>query len=192
MRIGILGGAFDPIHLGHLAAAEAAYMQASLDEVWFMPSYVPPLKDKPTWFDSDTRLAMVRLAVQNHPHFKVSDLELKRGETSYTIDTVEQLNKLFPDAQFSWIIGADRLNDLMHWKQIEALAARITFIGFGRAGYVVDIDGYPEWLRSRIQLVEMAPLAISSTAICARLDKPEEVRGWLPAAVYTYLFGEKE
>jgi nicotinate-nucleotide adenylyltransferase len=192
MRIGILGGAFDPIHLGHLAAAEAAYTQAGLDEVWFMPSYVPPLKENQTLFDSEKRLAMVQLAVQEHPHFKVSDLELKRSETSYTIDTVEQLSKLFPDTQFSWIIGADRLNDLMDWKQIDELAARITFIGFGRAGYVVDIDDYPEWLRSRIQLVEMAPMAISSTAIRAQLDKPEDVRGCLPAAVYTYLFGEKE
>ena len=187
MRIGILGGAFDPIHLGHLAAAEAAYRQANLDEIWFMPSYVPPLKSSQPFYTAEQRYAMTEAAIADKAYFKMCDLELKRAKTSYTIETVEQLQQLYPADSFYWIIGADRMNDLMDWKDIFFLVSKIGFIGLARPGYPLQWDGLSPEVRSKIKLIDMQPQDLSSSMIRAKLKKGESVQDFVPDAIIPYL-----
>jgi nicotinate-nucleotide adenylyltransferase len=187
MRIGILGGAFDPIHLGHLAAAQAAYEQAGLDEVWFMPSFIPPLKNNPPLFTVEQRFAMTEAATASTPYFKVSDVEIRRGVTSYTIDTVNQLLQLHPNDSFQWIIGADRLNDLLQWKDIDQVVEHISFLGLARPGYPIGIKDYPAAIKARIQLVNMPEMAISSTEIRNRIVHGISVKGLVPELILTQI-----
>jgi nicotinate-nucleotide adenylyltransferase len=183
MRIGILGGAFDPIHIGHLVAAQSAYDHAGLDEVWFMPSNVPPLKSQQPLFTAAQRYEMTAAAIADNPSYKVLDLELKREETSYTIDTVNELQQLYPDYSFYWIIGADRINDLLHWKDIYTLATKIGFIGLARPGYELNLYELPPLIHSQVTMVTMPPIDISSSMIRARLQAGESVQFFVPEAV---------
>ncbi|HYS00806.1 MAG TPA: nicotinate-nucleotide adenylyltransferase, partial [Candidatus Eisenbacteria bacterium] len=104
---GILGGTFDPIHAGHLAAAEALRKVAGLEAVWLMPNAEPPNRPPATASPSD-RLEMVKRAIAGHPGLVASDLEVRRGGTSYTVDTVQELARVFPKTRFAWLIGSDQ------------------------------------------------------------------------------------
>ena len=99
-KIGILGGTFNPIHNGHLALAKAAYEQYALDEIWLMPSKIPPHKAKKGILSEQNRLRMTELAAQTEPFFLASDWELKREGTTYTVDTMQELTTEFPEHQF--------------------------------------------------------------------------------------------
>jgi nicotinate-nucleotide adenylyltransferase len=187
MRIGILGGAFDPIHLGHLAAAEAAYSQANLDEIWFMPSYVPPLKSSQPFYTAEKRYAMTETAIADKAYFRMCDLELKRATTSYTIETAEQLQQQYPADSFYWIIGADRINDLMDWKDISSLVTKIGFIGLARPGYPLQMNALSSEIRNKIQLIEMQPHDLSSSMIRAKMKMGESVQAFVPETIIPYL-----
>ena len=126
MRIGLLGGTFNPIHLGHLILAEAAREQARLDEVWFMPTAQPPHKSARDLPDGTTRLAMVRLAVRGAPDFRASDVELRLGGISYTLRTLRVLHQRDPKTQWFFIIGSDML--AVPWRGLPEIAARCTFL----------------------------------------------------------------
>jgi nicotinate (nicotinamide) nucleotide adenylyltransferase len=180
MHIGILGGAFDPIHIGHVQMARAALAHGGVDEVWFMPSRIAPLKAGEATFAAATRLKMVEAAIVGEAHMRVSTLELDRPQTSYTIDTVQQLREHYPNDTFSWIIGADRVNDLMQWKSIEALAQQITFIAVHRPGYDLACDVLPAHIRARMTVIQMELIDISSTAIRRRLAAGEAVDAFVP------------
>jgi nicotinate-nucleotide adenylyltransferase len=185
-KVGIMGGTFDPIHIGHLIAAEQARDACGLDEVWFIPTHSPPHKHAPTGASPDHRLAMVRLAIADYPPFRLSDLEIRRGGVSYTIDTVERLTADRPDTQFAYIIGADMVEYLPRWHRIEEIAAKITFIGLARPGYTLDGE-LPEWLRRRVTTVEIPLIDISSTAIRARIRAGRSVRFLIPPPVQAYI-----
>lgn len=185
MKIGIMGGTFDPIHIGHLIAAEAAREQAGLDEVWFIPTADPPLKDKAPSAAADQRYEMVRLAVENHSRFRVLDIELKRGGVSYSIDTVTELRKQFPGHAFCYIIGSDRINDLPRWHRIEQLSKLAGFIGLERPSNASRMDGLPSYLQ--LQLVEMPPIGISSTDLRERLAAGQSIRYRVPEPVGDYI-----
>lgn len=187
MRVGILGGTFDPIHIGHLVAAQSAYDQAELDEIWFIPSNVPPLKSQQPLFTAIQRYEMTAAAIADQPSFKLLDIELKRAETSYTIDTVNELHQRYPDYSFYWIIGADRINDLMHWKDIYTLATKIGFIGLARPGYELNLYELPPLIHSQVTMVTMPPIDISSSMIRARLQEGQSVQFLVPDAVNEFL-----
>ncbi|CAH1226536.1 nicotinate-nucleotide adenylyltransferase [Paenibacillus sp. JJ-223] len=186
MKIGIMGGTFDPIHMGHLLAAEAARDSHALDEVWFMPSHVPPHK-REAGASGRQRLDMTTAAVKDVQQYEVLDIEMELGGVSYTIDTMRELWRRYPEHDFYFIIGADMVNYLPKWEQIEELAARLTFIGVGRPGFQLHLDDLPDELQGRVLLAEMPLVDISSTAIRRRLASGHSVRFMVPDSVYEYI-----
>ncbi|REK76137.1 nicotinate-nucleotide adenylyltransferase [Paenibacillus paeoniae] len=186
-KIGIMGGTFDPIHIGHLIAAETAWEHGNLDEVWFIPTADPPLKETtPSTLAAD-RYEMTRLAVVGNDRFRAVDVEIKRGGVSYSIDTVKQLQGQHPACSFSYIIGSDRINDLPKWNRIQELADIVDFIGLERPGDKPRLDQLPPYLQRSLRMVEMPQIGISSTAIRMRLLEGAALRYWVPEPVRDYI-----
>ncbi|GKU78253.1 nicotinate-nucleotide adenylyltransferase [Paenibacillus sp. L3-i20] len=188
-KIGIMGGTFDPIHIGHLLAAETARDQCGLDEVWFIPTAGSPLKDNAQGASAKERYEMVAEAIKSNDCFRVMDIELKRGGVSYSYDTVTQLQALYPDCAFSYIIGSDRINDLPKWNRIDQLACIVHFIGLERPSDPMDLESLPAFLRDRLHITQMPPIGISSTQLRQKLALGRTVRYSLPDEVYQYIRG---
>ncbi|MCQ6558383.1 nicotinate-nucleotide adenylyltransferase [Paenibacillus mendelii] len=187
IKVGLMGGTFDPIHYGHLLAAETAREACGLDEIWFVPSYVPPLKPNEPGAGGDVRLEMVYRAIDFQPHFRAMDVELERGGISYSIDTVMELQALYPGRAFSYIIGSDRVNDLSSWHRSEELAKLVSFIGVERPGEPIDQSGLPSYIRERLTIVEMPLIEISSTDIRKRRSEDRSIRFMVPEKVYSFI-----
>lgn len=119
--VGIMGGTFNPIHMGHIEIAKAAYEQYHLDEIWFMPNHIPAYKSEDTIISGEIRLEMVRLAIKELPYCKASDFELKRQGNTYTIDTLKLLKKEYPKHTFYFIMGADSLFSFDKWREYEQI-----------------------------------------------------------------------
>ncbi len=187
-KIGCMGGTFDPVHIGHLLAAESAKEAVKLDEVWFVPTSIPPHKPQPGT-DSQTRCEMLKAAISSNPGFRLETIEMEREGASYTIDTVTALQAREPDAQFYWIIGSDMVGDLPNWRKIDELAERITFIGLERPDQPCDEASLPTFLRRRLLRAAMPPLGISSTDIRRRLKDGRSIRYLVPEAVHDYIQG---
>lgn len=119
--IGIMGGTFNPIHIGHTEIAKAAYEQYHLDEIWFMPNHIPAYKSEDQIVSSENRLEMIRLAIKDIPYCKASDFELKREGNTYTIDTLKLLNKQYPEHSFYFIMGADSLYSFDKWRSYKEI-----------------------------------------------------------------------
>ncbi|MDQ6419052.1 nicotinate-nucleotide adenylyltransferase [Paenibacillus sp. LHD-117] len=187
MRVGIMGGTFDPIHIGHLIAAETALEACGLDEVWFIPTATPPLKEHAPGERADDRLEMVSAAIAGHDRFRVLDIELRRGGVSYSIDTVKSLRELYPDHSFAYIIGSDRINDLPEWHSIGELAELVTFIGLARPGTEARPGLLPDELRCRLTFADMPAIGISSTDLRERLSQGGSIRYLVPDAVYAMI-----
>lgn len=185
-RTGLLGGTFDPIHYGHLLAAEAARESADLEEVWFVPTFIPPHKTRPGT-DAETRLRMLEAALADCPNFRAEPIELARQGVSYTIDTVNELLIRHPDRDFFWIIGSDMVNDLPNWKEPEQLAARVTFIGLERPDALMIDAGLPAYIREKLLRVEMPPIGLSSTDIRRRVQAGRSIRYMTPDPVYEWI-----
>lgn len=185
-KVGIMGGAFDPIHLGHLLAAESAREQHHLEEVWFMPSHIPPHKHR-AGVSGKQRLEMVEAAIQGHPAFKPLDIELKRGGVSYTVDTIREIWGQHPDLGLYFIIGADMVNYLPKWEGIEDLTGMITFIGLQRPGSFLELDALPPFIQEAVGLAEMPLVDISSSLIRSRLAQGRSVRYMVPDSVHDYM-----
>src|SRR4051812_31650083 len=117
MRLGIFGGSFDPVHNAHLAIARACQQQAKLDEVWFTPTAVQPLKQKGPRATDQHRVEMLRLAIVDEPTWRVCTIEIDRGGLSYTVYTLRQIHEELPDVSLFFLIGADALHDVAKWKE---------------------------------------------------------------------------
>lgn len=184
IKAGIMGGTFDPIHIGHLIAAESALEACRLDEVWFIPTASPPLKENEPGARADDRLAMVSAAIAGHERFRVLDIELRRGGVSYSIDTITTLRQLHPDHSFAYIIGSDRINDLPKWHKIDELAELVTFIGLARPGTTARPELLPEELRRRLTFADMPAIGVSSTDLRERLALGKSIRYLVPDSVH--------
>ncbi|MBX6378721.1 MAG: nicotinate-nucleotide adenylyltransferase [Clostridia bacterium] len=194
-RIGIMGGTFDPIHNGHLVAAEAVRHHFSLSRVYFVPAARPPHKAAQAISAGRHRYAMAVLATCSNPAFFVSSEELDRDGTSYTIDTLRAFRSVFPDAELYFITGADAILQILHWKAPEELLATAHFIAVSRPGYPSQqLDQLrsrlPEQLRSRVLLQEIPALAISSSDIRERVRRGLPIRYLLPESVAQYIAKE--
>lgn len=178
-KIGILGGTFDPPHIGHLIIAEEARLALDLTEVWFIPSNEQPHKTSARTSSLD-RFKMVECAIDSNSKFKVNDIELERQGPSYTIDTIRQLNEQHSDKRFYFIIGADMVEYLPHWKSIDELVRLVNFVGVNRPGYSV-VTKYP------ILTINIPDIHLSSTLIRERLMAGQPCRYLIPDCVYTYI-----
>lgn len=186
MKVGIMGGTFDPLHMGHMIAAEAARDTYDLEEVWFMPSHIPPHKHEAGVSGAD-RLAMVQEAVQNHEAFRTLDWEVVRGGVSYTYETIRRLQEEYPHVDLYFIIGADMVQYLPKWEKIDELVQRLTFIGVNRPGTKLNIDALPGFIAEKVLLADMPQVDISSTMLRERAAAGKSIRYMVPEAVFEYV-----
>ena len=194
MRLGLFGGSFDPVHLGHLLLAESCREQCRLDEVWFLPAAVPPHKQHSQASPGEARLEMLELAVAAHPIFLVSRYETDRGGVNYTADTLAHFREQHPDAELFFLLGADMLNDLPGWYQprrVCELAAPIVVRrpGAGPIDFaaVEGITSAERIAQIRSLQVEMPEISISSTDIRHRVAAGRSIRYQVPRAVEKYI-----
>ena len=181
-RIGVMGGSFDPVHLGHLIAAQDAREALGLDRVLFMPAAQAPLKDSSPRVSDAARVDLLRAAVATEPAFDVSTLELERGGVSYTIDTARALRHAHPVDSLFWIIGTDQAAQLPRWREIGALGALVEFIVLARPGHTAPASAdLPPGVR--LHPVTAHVVEISSSEIRERIAAHRPVRWFLPAAV---------
>ncbi len=198
MRVGIFGGAFDPIHFGHLILAEQGREQGRLDEVWFVPTARPPHKEEPTLTRFEQRVEMLALAIAGNRAFRIDELEKERPGPSYTADTLAELRRRHPAHEFLLLIGSDTLLDLPHWYQPHRVLEHAGLLVMTRPGSAVLSA---EQLRERLHLSENAPLRlevietplidISSRDLRRRAAAGRSLRYFLPRAVECYIHDKR-
>src|SRR5690625_5039478 len=140
-KIGIFGGTFDPPHIGHLMIAEEVRYNLNLEQIWFIPTNIPPHKQKAS-STSEHRLTMLKIAIETNENFTINHIEIEKNTVSYTIETIIDLQKNNSDTSFYFIIGADMVEYLPHWKQIDELVKMVTFVGVNRTDFTLDTT-YP-------------------------------------------------
>jgi nicotinate-nucleotide adenylyltransferase len=190
VRIGVFGGTFNPPHLGHLICAQEAYLQLGLDRVILMPAFVPPHKPVPEDPGPAHRLELCRAAIAGDDRFAASDLEIVRGGTSYTVDTLEELNSSTPDSELFLILGGDVAAGLTRWRDPERVLALATPALAGRRGTpreavaaaLATIPG-----GERACFFKMPTVAISSTMVRERARTGQPIRYLVPDAVEDYI-----
>jgi nicotinate-nucleotide adenylyltransferase len=209
-KLGVLGGTFNPIHYGHLAAAEEVRDRLKLDRVLFIPSYLPPHKPEEEVPSAVHRMEMVRLAISGNDHFETSDIEIKRGGTSYTIDTIRALLSAYPGAELYFITGLDTFLEIQTWHEWKALLDLCCFVVLSRPGYhFADIMKIDFMKRAEKELIALdrgdkehavitsgtytvvlvtVPLYdISSTGIRDRVKAGRSIKYHLPEVVEIYI-----
>lgn len=192
IKTGILGGTFDPPHLGHLAMAEYARCALDLESVWFLPAGRIPHKDSAHTLPAAERLAMTRLAVAGNPAFRVEPLEAESGRFSYTFETLELLRQREPNRDFVFILGADSLDYMERWREPARIFRCCTVAVVGRTGFSksrveAKRQALAEQFGAVTRLVEMPRLEISSTEVRARLRQGLSVRYLAPDSVLAYI-----
>ncbi len=187
MRIGILGGTFDPPHIAHLALAHSAIDQLQLDELIFMPVARNPLKHKPI-ATSRQRLAMTELLIENEPKMAVSNLEIVRGGQSYAVDTLAELQAAQP-AEYWFIIGADALKDLKQWKNPDKLLKLCRLAAAIRPPQTeADLRArIPEEYKDRIDVIRMDAMDVASFEIRDRFARNKPLSNMLPERILQYI-----
>ncbi|RWR15183.1 nicotinate-nucleotide adenylyltransferase [Siminovitchia fortis] len=179
-KIGILGGTFDPPHLGHLIIANEVLDRLGLDEVRFMPNHEPPHKERHSGTSVENRLDMLERAIDGHPKFSIETIELNQDGRSYTYDTMKTVREKNPDNDYFFIIGADMVEFLPHWYNIEELVKLVQFVGANRPNYKLE-SPYP------VQFVEVPMIEISSSMIRDRVKKRMSIKYLLPDQVIRYI-----
>ena len=206
MRVGLLGGSFNPIHLGHLRSAEEVREALALDLVYFVPAAMPPHKSAEGLAPPEHRLAMVRLATKGNRHFMVSDVEIRRAGRSYTIDTVRHfLATLRAPSTLFLMMGSDAFAELDTWKECDELVRlssivvhtrqpdgndeppRISLAALKRFGYIRDDDHYVHPSGQTLSFVATTIFPVSATLIREKLHRQQSVRYLMPGDVVDYI-----
>jgi nicotinate-nucleotide adenylyltransferase len=178
-RIGLFGGSFDPVHLGHLLFAQAALEELRLDRVFFIPASQSPFKPAASPAPAAVRVRLLRLALAGLPRFEIDDQEVRRGGVSYTIDTVRKYAQRFDSAQLWYLIGGDHVRLLPQWRESSELAQRLEFVMLPRPGELPT--GLPAGFR--VQVLSGFPLGVSSSQIRARVRTGLPINLLVPPAV---------
>jgi nicotinate-nucleotide adenylyltransferase len=206
-RLGLLGGTFDPIHVGHLDAAAAAQRAMRLDEIRFIPSHDPPHRPSDPRASAFHRFALIALAIEGHPSYRASDVELRREGPSYTTDTLRAMHADGWQAlQLFFILGADAFAEIATWREFPAVLDAANFVVIARPGTTLDAAAArtPE-IRTRIVkagassehrgtsvfLVEAPTRDVSSTAIRARLAAGRSIDDFVPSAVERHIVAHR-
>jgi len=180
MRVGILGGTFDPIHIGHLIAASSVYESLSLDSVVFMPAGDPWQKRDRELSAGHHRLEMARLAISDDARFSASDLEINRSGPTYAIDTVREWKKLNPNDELFWIVGSDALSGIPSWHEWEAFVSEVTVVAVNRIGQSASVP-------FNYASVEMPEVRISATELRDRFTHKMDTQYLVPRKVSDYI-----
>lgn len=192
LRIGIFGGTFSPPHMGHIYIAREAMQKAGLNKMIFIPCGNPYHKPKTAPVDAKHRFDMVRLAIENEPDFEISDIEVRSAKPSYTAETLEILDRLYPADRLCFLVGGDSLIDMKGWYKPEEIFKRAEVIVANRGGVdSVRIDAAVEEYRQLygacITVIDINPVEISATDIRARLKAGAELSGIVPEKVLEYI-----
>lgn len=196
-RIGIMGGTFDPIHIGHLILGEKAYEQLKLDKVWFMPSGNPPHKRNRQGRATDQqRIDMVKRAIGQNDKFELSTFEMNKEEYSYTYLTLEALRKEYPDTEFYFIIGADSLFDFSGWMKPERICAACTIVVATRDQTSTDsleseMRKMEEKFHGTFLRLDTTNLDISSKLLRNWIQDKKSIRYYAPDPVVEYIYENK-
>ncbi len=180
MRVGILGGTFDPIHIGHLIAASSVYEALNLDSVVFIPAGDPWQKRDRDLSPGQQRLEMVKLATENDDRFQVSDLEIVRSGPTYAVDTVREWKRVNPSDELFWIVGSDALSGIPSWHEWEAFVTEVTIVAVNRLG---KNDSVPFDFVS----VDMPEVRISATELRDRFTNGLDTQYLVPKQVSQYI-----
>jgi nicotinate-nucleotide adenylyltransferase len=196
MRIGIIGGTFDPPHFGHLIPVDTAVQELNLDQVWYMPAYIPPHKVNDRVTDPYHRTAMLALAIQHSPKSRLFPYELKKGKVSYTVDTIREIKQLLsPQVQIYFIIGTDSFLEIDTWHQYENLIQLCDFIIINRGTGETDLNEKLKYLATTLQVnlndkfhfVSNEVFLISSTEIRTAAAEGKTLKGLVPDEVANYI-----
>lgn len=192
LRVGIMGGTFNPIHMGHLLLAQTALTEENLDYILFMPSGCSYLKREDHVLEAAHRLKMTELAISDNPFFKISDMEIKREGATYTFETLKQLKKEQPTDSFYFIMGADCLFSIENWKNPREIFENCTLLAAVRDGASTDsmqekCEELNNRYRADVKLLPFPETAISSTSIRKKLAEGKSVKYLVPDAVMAYI-----
>lgn len=184
-----MGGTFNPIHSGHLVAADEALVAFALDEVVFVPAGIPWQKEGIDVAPAEDRYLMTVVATSSHPRFRISRIEIDREGPTYTVETLELLQRSLGDVDLYFITGADAVLEILSWKDPLEVLRRAQFIACTRPGYDLDrlAKQLPEGLEDRVHVMEIPALAISSTDIRRRVAEGRPIRYLVPEGVATYI-----
>lgn len=190
-RIGVLGGTFDPVHIGHLIVAEEARVRLGLERVLFVPARVSPHKLDEEPCDAEHRWRMVELAIAGNPHFEASRMELDRRGPSYTVDTLVALRKTFgPGCELHFIMGVDALEGLQRWRDPERILALARIVAVTRPGHDLDVDALARalpGLPGRLEVLATLQIGISATDLRERARRGLPIRYQVPEEVEAYI-----
>ena len=197
MRVGIVGGTFDPIHNGHMMLGQEAYSTWNLDEIWFLPNGNPPHKvTKGIQSKLHQRIEMIKVAIENIPHFQISLLEAKEGMPSYTYKTLEDLHTSFPTYEFYFIMGADSLFTIEKWMCFREIFPQCTILAAFRddkrmSEMKMEIDYLKKNYEAKIELLITPVIMISSSDIRHTVAIGEDASSMVPEGVWNYIQEQK-
>lgn len=192
-RIGILGGTFNPIHMGHLLMAEYAREALELDAVIFIPTGVPYMKRSKEILPGQVRMEMLNLSIQENPYFVSSDIELQREGNTYTYETLESLKTLYPQSEFFFMVGADCLFSIENWVEPQKIFNHCTLVAANRNHILNEElhkqkDKLENKFHANVILLNFPSIDISSTDIRQRLQDNKSIRYMVPDAVLEYIY----
>ncbi|XBH20481.1 nicotinate-nucleotide adenylyltransferase [Jonesiaceae bacterium BS-20] len=184
LRVGVMGGTFDPIHNGHLVAASEVAARFELDEVLFVPTGQPTFKQHQKVTPAEHRYLMTVIATASNPRFTVSRVDIDREGLTFTVDTLRDLSVQRPDDEFFFITGADAVEQILSWKDADKLFEMAHFVAVTRPGHALDVAALPE---GRVSILEIPAMAISSTDCRARAQAGNPVWYLVPDGVVQYI-----
>jgi len=186
-RIGILGGSFNPVHMGHLIIANTVLEKLNLDKVLFIPCYLPALKSSKNFAEPKDRFKMLSLAIKSNPKFEVSKIEIARRGTSYTIDTLRELEN--ENSKYYFIIGADNVRDFFRWKEPNEILKRAELVVTNRGGFETDIP--KKLLGKKILQCQIPNIEISSSDIRQRIASKKSIKYLVQREIENFIIKNK-